>query len=525
MLATGCISPATEIQLFIDTDAPANQAMTVEVFSFVGTVAPQDLLRRANAVSTGNLWLVRDAFGAGTFRAGGSIGVLPPRDRRDGRDSTVTLWLRGVVAATPTSPEIRVDRAVSFSFIQNRSGTARVFLSVLCGAQQVGCLTVPAALCTQSVKCREQNATCGDLGQCVVPEVNVNFMGGDGGASDARADVANAAMDVPNRPVCDGGMCMLDCPAPNQICGAGAMMTCVDTRADDNNCGACGNACNGNRTCRGGSCACNPGTTQCMGSCVDLSTSAANCGMCGNSCNGGTSCQAGACACPAGRLNCNGTCRALATDLANCGSCGRQCAAGATCVSGACVCPMGGVACSGTCRLVASDETNCGACGNQCAAGATCVAGTCRCPAGQSACAGSCVTLATDENNCGTCGTRCAARANAAPFCIAGSCELGTCNAGFGNCDGNEPNGCETNVRTAPLNCGSCGVRCAARPNAAVTTCTAGVCGFTCNAGFGNCDGNVVNGCEVNLQTNASNCGRCGMNCPIGLLCIMGGCR
>lgn len=53
--------------------------------------------------------------------------------------------------------------------------------------------------------------------------------------------------------------------------------------------------------------------------------------------------------------------------------------------------------------------------------------------------------------------------------------------------------------------------------NATVPRCTgAGVCGFECALGFGNCDGAGGNGCEANLRTDSSHCGACDVNCSAG---------
>src|SRR5574337_175096 len=86
-----------------------------------------------------------------------------------------------------------------------------------------------------------------------------------------------------------------------------------------------------------------------------------------------------------------------------------------------------------------------------------------------------------------------------------------TCNAGWGNCDGLLSNGCETNLNTDLANCGACGSVCAGTNGTA--TCTSVPCGIACNAGWRNCDGLVSNGCETDLTTSPTNCGACGTVC------------
>ncbi|MDO9022186.1 MAG: hypothetical protein Q7V43_34985, partial [Myxococcales bacterium] len=108
-------------------------------------------------------------------------------------------------------------------------------------------------------------------------------------------------------------------------------------------------------------------------------------------------------------------------------------------------------------------------------------------------------------------------------------CVVGGCRAGFGDCNGMAADGCEVNVRGSNVNhCGGCGVVCRF-PNAAAT-CATGVCALgACNAGFADCDGNPANGCEVNLNTDNANCGRCSVTgnpatCAAGQVCTSGVC-
>jgi hypothetical protein len=49
--------------------------------------------------------------------------------------------------------------------------------------------------------------------------------------------------------------------------------------------------------------------------------------------------------------------------------------------------------------------------------------------------------------------------------------------------------------------------------NANSKTCAGGTCILTCNAGWGNCDNDTSNGCETDLQWNADHCGGCDSPC------------
>lgn len=80
-----------------------------------------------------------------------------------------------------------------------------------------------------------------------------------------------------------------------------------------------------------------------------------------------------------------------------------------------------------------------------------------------------CTNFETDVNNCGGCGVVCSL-ANATAACTDGECEVSTCDAGFGDCDSDAANGCETPLTTTS-DCGSCGNACADGE-----VCTDGTC-------------------------------------------------
>jgi len=117
----------------------------------------------------------------------------------------------------------------------------------------------------------------------------------------------------------------------------------------------------------------------------------------------------------------------------------------------------------------------------------------------------------TTVDNCGACGQVCAAPSHANATCSAGVCGY-TCQAGYGDCNANKTDGCEVELSSNLNNCGACGQVCAA-PSHANATCSAGVCGYTCQAGYGDCNANKTDGCEVELSSNLNNCGACGKIC------------
>jgi hypothetical protein len=97
--------------------------------------------------------------------------------------------------------------------------------------------------------------------------------------------------------------------------------------------------------------------------------------------------------------------------------------------------------------------------------------------------------------------------------CANGACGDLTCNTGWGNCNGDWSDGCETPLDTAQ-NCGGCGEPCTAGQNA-TADCSSGTCQRSCVAPWENCDDDWSNGCEIPTGV-ANQCDANGLNTATG---------
>lgn len=299
---------------------------------------------------------------------------------------------------------------------------------------------------------------------------------------------------------------------------------------------------------------CTAGQKSCNDVCVPLDNPEYGCGSSCDPCvldNAEPECVGDGCAiksCAVGFDNCdgmtaNGCETSITSDAANCGSCDTVCTAPnamGQCQGGACSvgqCNPGFADCdnnaaNGCEAITQTDPNNCGACGNQCNPFQTCSNSLCKdnpCGPGTADCNSDsmdgCETSTETAQNCGFCNNNCNL-ANANEGCANGACTVESCLPGYANCDMQPGNGCEVNTNTVN-NCGMCGNACPMGPNS-TATCTNGMCGLTCDAGYADCNNNAADGCEANLQTSTAHCGECGHICSganaVSTACTDGNC-
>jgi hypothetical protein len=452
--------------------------------------------------------------------------------------------------------------------------------------------------------CVQVNASCGwasdgcsmaiDCGGCPPPSV----CGGGGQANQCGCVPKTCAQLGANCGTApDGCFGVVDCGncLSGQTCGGGGPNKCGTDTCKPKTCAqvgaSCGYASDGCSTaldcgectapsvCGGGGvanqCGCTPKSCAQLGaSCgtVDNGCETTSCGECvaPDTCGGGgvanqcgcvcslphaqTYCQHGECSikeCDPGWGDCdsnpsNGCEVDLRNTVTSCGACGVGCSfahATARCVAGSCqldACAQDYDNCDGDdangCEAnLRADPNNCNTCGHQCPAlGGTpvCNAGVCgvsNCNPGKGDCdpgVPGCETDTTSSvDHCGFCNNPCSF-ANAKARCVASSCQLDACNQGYGDCDSNESNGCEVDTNTSVANCGACDKPCPSPPHSS-PTCINGTCGYACDPGWKDCDGQAGNGCEVNTNTDLNNCGACGSTCSVpngSAMCSAGSC-
>ncbi len=412
---------------------------------------------------------------------------------------------------------------------------------------------------------------------------------------------------------CDAG----NCPPGQGDCNDNPADGCeTDTFSDIDNCGWCGHACsfaNASAQCNSGMCeiiACDAGFEDCDGEVgngceADLAYDPLNCGACGDACsdvypNAGVECLVGACymgPCDPGWADCdweemNGCETSVVADPDNCGGCDIQCVLpnathtfceDAVCYVGDCtVSPQnietdhpysndqdlswqivhpGAIEVTVHFAMFSTERNydyvelrdggdneivqywgDLGAFTSDPVPGPivnivfqsdgwyvmdgfaidssrSCI-GT-GCAAGWGECDGDpingCETdVLTDLDHCGACGQMCGAP-HTDGDCTGGVCTAGVdCLAGWGDCDGDPVNGCEIDLNNDPDHCSTCGNACSdVYPNADVT-CAGGTCEMgECEPGWADCNLDPADGCETSLIADPDNCGACGEQCVL----------
>jgi Stigma-specific protein, Stig1 len=239
--------------------------------------------------------------------------------------------------------------------------------TVGCFTNLTSCLGSCVDLQGDPTNCGACGHACGTGQGCIQGSCVQTCGGGAALCGDACADLlgdpGNCGMcgnKCAGGQVCNDGGCALSCQTGYMTCANDAgVPTCINPQTNDYNCNGCGNVCGPGTRCEAGTCGitCQAGLSVCseavdasdgatsVSLCVDLIVDTNNCGACGNVCEGGTFCSptddAGDASCGlgcfGGSLLCSNRCVDPKIDPYNCGSCNFVCDGGSpSCVSGKC---------------------------------------------------------------------------------------------------------------------------------------------------------------------------------------------
>jgi hypothetical protein len=369
-----------------------------------------------------------------------------------------------------------------------------------------GFLTIAGVAGTFVLPGCEVDAHCfGDCQDEIVTGGTGGASGGPGGSTGGGIDFGGSNGDAGSTTECQG----------------------IDTTIDIQNCGACGNSC----VRAGAIAACTTGVCSfvCATGNYDLDGKPENgCEYnCSPSAGGKEVCDAVDNDCD-GKID-EGFTETFATDPNNCGGCNRQCLVDnglAACVGGKCVAE---VCNSGFTDDPKTPELDCN---YKCQPNGTEVCGD----GVDNDCNGKiddAVGLDEDPVNCGECNKPCVGLANTQPKCAAGTCvQSDVCAPGYFDEDGDPSNGCEAacasecNIPFAVTQCQpTCKfVECFPNyydldgkqgngSNGCEYSCVKTSETETCDGKDNNCDGQADEG--IDLQTDAENCGACGVKCAL----------
>ncbi len=437
----------------------------------------------------------------------------------------------------------------------------------------------PVSGCTHgnnAAPCNDKSVcTNGDncSGSACVPGPSISCDDGNP-CTDDSCDAIKGCQHINNTALCtDNNTCTTGDSCKEGVCTPSGASQCDDgnpctTETCDvqkgcqsaNNTAPCsdGSVCTIGDTCAVGSCA--PGisvscddTNPCTNDSCDAAKGcqhAGNIAPCSdnNVCTAGDSCQGGSCAsgqllnCDDGNVCTDDSCDSIkgcqhSNNVASCTD-GNVCSAGDQCVGGSCkagaplACSDGNPCTDDSCDaakgcVFTNNTANCDD-KNGCTGGDVCSGGQCQgssgCDANAQCTPGaqsvSCVCKAgfagngfqcLDVNECNTGAFSCPTNTVCSNTVGSYTC---VCAANYADCDGNKVNGCEVSLLSDVSNCNVCGNKCGAVTNG-IAGCNAGKCGIgSCNAGFGDCNNAAADGCEINKNTDANNCNGCGAVCP-----------
>ncbi len=440
-----------------------------------------------------------------------------------------------------------------------------------CGTACVDCTLNPSIPLHSAAVCK--NGQCSFA--CVAPWIDCNAAI-EGCETDGGSDALNCGgcdLKCPSKNnstvECLNSKCAYTCNDGYKDCNKDITDGCeINVNADIQHCSECFSRCpdpqpnsHQHKICVNAICGfeCDAGYHACNGVCYsDLD--AAHCGKSCRDCASGVHANVKFCAYSAklGDYVCNYECEAgygdctteegCETDVKtidDCGVCGNRCTYAPT--GGHPTCEISGSsrACSWQCdsgwhKVGDHCERNsvtscCGVSCKTCTSGAystpTCVFSetaqdyvcSCSCSTGFGDCdnvcsPNGCETQLNTVNNCLACNAKCVdAPLNGRPICLASGCSW-ECNPNYRKCG----SGCYDEADGA--HCGSNCYNCNADPNVQSSTCSSGVCVYSCKDGYKDCDSNP--GCETKLGTvNAcSDCGDvCGYAPPNGYATCEGG--
>ena len=334
--------------------------------------------------------------------------------------------------------------------------------------------------------------------------------------------------------VCRNGRCEFVCHNNFTNCGTDVLPDCIQNErfADDSyNCGGCGNRCDDDEYCSGGSCLKSTCTNACLSgaTCVNennkCGTQCVDCNTVNNAAVG--ECNSGQCVireCARGyhlngdkcEVNSATACAPVSSSaVVNCTHANHAsdgyCNADGACVSTGC--EQGYHVVNGAC--VQDTEKACGALAVDCTAlsgwaGGACIGGQCQatsCKSGYCLSGTTCVDGSYNSLMCGTDGSKCNA-CGPGKSCSAGTCITSSCGTNVCFYQGSE---CEN----AATHCGSACMDCNTSGNASAGTCESGVCKITkCatgyhlkgSAGSYTCEANTATLCGKTDSTQVTNC-------------------